>query len=202
MHALRKGTAGGSRAAVLAVVLALAGAPIAARACGYHDDVTIARAGLTLSYPDALHVFGAVASAVMQGRLQAPAASSTGPDLMGVRYRATVRSLEALGKEMLARAGDQSPASVSLVLIEPMLWTRFQIASREVRTTIHVTGPQPGDLVAVAGEGAIGEIARGRMSVGEAHALGLFALGFLARYAEVGTAQGGGEETVRLPRAH
>lgn len=130
---------------------------------------------------------------------------------MGVRYRATVRSLEALGKEMLARAGDQSPASVSLVLIEPMLWTRFQIASREVRTTIHVTGPQPGDLVAVAGEGAIGEIARGRMSVGEAHALGLIRLhgrsedeitGFLARYAAVGTAQGGGEETVRLPRAH
>jgi hypothetical protein len=194
----------------LAALLAIAGAPIPARACGYHDDVTIARVGLNLSYPDALHVLGAVASAVMQGRLQPPAAQVRGPDLLGVRYRATVTSLETLGEEMRAAPGDQAPTPVSLVLIEPMLWTRFVTVSGEERTTIHMTGPQRGDLVVVAGEGAIGEIARGKMSVGEAHSLGLIRLygseeqitGFLARYAAVGTAQGGEEETVHLDRAH
>jgi len=40
-------------------------------ACGYHDDVSLARGALNWVYPDALHVVGAISTAVAERRLPA-----------------------------------------------------------------------------------------------------------------------------------
>ena len=53
-------------ASVALAALLLASSPSGLRACGYHDDVAIARGVLNWSYPDALHVIGAISAAVMR----------------------------------------------------------------------------------------------------------------------------------------
>ena len=63
------------------------------RACGYHDDVSIARGALNWTYPNSLHVIGAISVAVMQKRLQLRDAGPVAPGLFGAQYRATAKSL-------------------------------------------------------------------------------------------------------------
>jgi hypothetical protein len=168
--------------------------PSGVLSCGYHDDVSVARGVLNWVYPDALHVIGAIATAVGEKRLPAPSPS---PNAFGARsYHGAVRSLTQLAHQMNARPGGPTPP-FSLVLIEPMLWTRFASTGGGLTAQVHVSGPQADDLVVVTGEDVIGEIAGDRLTVGEAYRLGLMrtygteeqiAL-FLGRHDRVGSAQ-------------
>ena len=54
-----------------------------------------------------------------------------------------------------------------------MLWTRFEAGPRGLHARVHVTGPQPDDLVVVSGQEVIRAIANDRLGIGEAHGLGL-----------------------------
>lgn len=156
----------------IAAVLWLAPPP-AALACGYHDDVSMARGMINWVYPDALHVFGAMSAAVADRRL--PAGDTT-PDLFGSRYRRTAEALEQLGRAFPTASRRVPALSFSLVLLEPMLWTRFEAAHGRLGVDVHVTTPEPGDLVLVSGEAVIGEVAAGRLAIGEALRLGLIRL--------------------------
>jgi hypothetical protein len=188
--------------AVAAVVLMTAYSPSRSLACGYHDDVTMARGLLNWVYPDALHVLGAISTAVAERRLPNP--DTAGLNLFGSEYRMAVKPLKRLAEALSAAAERPAPFPYSLVLVEPMLWTRFEAHLGELRTQIHVSGPQPGDLVLISGEGVIAEIANGRLDMGEAHRLGLVRMygseeqraQFLTTYQHVGSeslAQSDGE---------
>jgi hypothetical protein len=82
---------------------------------------------------------------------------------------------------MLRRFGEELPDvsrgadgfAFSLVLIEPMLWTRFRFDDGQVRTEVHVDGPQPGDLVVVSAEAALREVVAGRLTMPAVEAAGL-----------------------------
>jgi hypothetical protein len=153
-------------------MLSLVLAPTESRACGYHDDVSIARGILNWTYPDALHVIGAISSAVIEKRLlHEPVA----PSLFGSEYRAAVKSLEQLGG-LLRATGSAPPLSFSLVLVESMLWTRFENNRGELQTQLHVGGPQAGDLILISGEDVIRAVANGGLSIAEAHERGLIRL--------------------------
>jgi hypothetical protein len=163
--------------------------------CGYHDDVTLARGVLNWVYPDALHVIGAIATAVGEKRLPAPNAS---PVAFGPRgYHSAARSLDKIARQLNASPGETPPLSFSLILIEPMLWTRFSSGGDGLEAHIHVPGPQAGDLVVISGEDVIREVASNRLSFGEAYRLGLvrtYGTGaqiaaFLGRYDRIGSAQ-------------
>jgi hypothetical protein len=177
---------------IAAAVITTAHLPSQSLACGYHDDVSIARGLLNWVYPNGLHVLGAISIAVSERRLPAP--DATGTDLFGSGYRKTVKSLERLSGALSAAAERRAPFSYSLVLVEPMLWTRFEAHLGELRMQLHVSGPQPGDLVLISGQGVIAEIANGRLDLGEAHRLGLVRMygsdqqraEFLAMYQHVG----------------
>ena len=98
--------------------------------------------------------------------------------------------MERLAAALRVASGETSPPfSSSLVLVEPMLWTRFQVDRAGARTEVHVSGPRPGDAVLVSGETVIGEIAGGRLAFGDAHRLGLIRFygsdGQLARFVEL-----------------
>src|SRR5688572_20767120 len=95
--------------------------PPAAVACGYHDNVSLARGVLNWVYPDALHVHGAIAKAVGERRLSMPISAERGP----WGYHALVRSLDQHAKQLGRPAGEMPPSTFSLLLIEPMLWTHF-----------------------------------------------------------------------------
>ncbi|ACP21961.1 hypothetical protein NGR_b04990 (plasmid) [Sinorhizobium fredii NGR234] len=167
--------------------------PSASSACGYHDDVTMARGLLNWVYPDALHVLGSISAAIAAHRLPPPAPAARAPDLFGAKYGKTVRSLERLGRGLGATSGGMRGPPVAVVLIEPMLWARFEPGGAG-RTRVHVTGPEPDDLVLVSGESVIGEIASGRLTIGKAHEIGLIRLygsaaqqaQFLLAYEQVG----------------
>ncbi|WP_052035469.1 hypothetical protein [Sinorhizobium americanum] len=162
------------RSASLATAIALS--PVPSSACGYHDDVTRARGLLNWIYPDALHVLGAISAAVAAGQLPNLAVAAPAPDMFGAKYRRTLQSLDGLGNRLAAASRDVRPIFISLVLVEPMLWSRFQLGEGTFRGQMHVAGPQPGDLVLVSGQTVIGEIASGRLEIGKAHQLGLIRL--------------------------
>lgn len=163
-----------TRVAWLAGLLALLLASDS-RACGFHNDVSIARGALNWVYPDALHVVGAISTAVMQKQLQLRDDEPVAPGLFGAQYRATAKSLERLAASLDAATGAAS-LSFSLVLIEPMLWTRFEAIQGGINTQLHVSGPQPGDLIVVSGQDVIRAVAEGDLAVGEAHGRGLIRL--------------------------
>jgi hypothetical protein len=171
----------------------IVGPPSEAAACGYHDDVSIARGALNWIYPDALHVVGAISMAVAERRLPAPAPVGGGLGLLG--YHGTVRALDRHGEQLRRSSGEIPRPTFSLLLIEPMLWTHFVSEGDDVRTQVHVSGPQAGDLVVISGEEVIREIAKNRLSIGEAYRQGLIRLygtgeqvrSFLIRYDQVGS---------------
>ncbi len=130
----------------LACVAGLAGLLLTSegRACGYHDNVSIARGVLNWVYPDALHVIGAISSAVAQKQLSHRDPESVGPGFFGSQYHATAKALERFA-ELLGGGSDDAPElSFSLVLVEPVLWTHFEIGPRGPRAQVHVSGPAEG----------------------------------------------------------
>lgn len=187
-----------SRRAATAGILVLAAVSLVtvpqdrSLACGFHNDVTLARGMLNWAYPDALHVVGAMAAAVVEERLPQASAES-GPDPFGARYRALVVMLNRLKDELGAAAPPRS--AISLVLVEPMLWTRFQSDDGELRAQVHAGAPRPGDLVVVSGGKVVQALVDRRFSIAEAHRLGLLRLygaddeqaRFLATYGDIGS---------------
>jgi hypothetical protein len=153
------------RAAAVAAALSTAGT--AAMACGFHDDVTLARGVMNWVYPDSLHVVGAVGTAVAERRLRPPDVR-TGPDPFGARYHRTVATLQRFGEAL----GSPSP-TLSLVLLEPMLWTRFVAVDGHLRAQVHVSGPAPGDVVLVSDEIVVRAIVEGSLAITDAHREGL-----------------------------
>jgi hypothetical protein len=141
------------------------------RACGFHDDVSIARGFLNWSYPDALHVIGAISAATQAQRLTHREIPATDP--FGSHYRATVKSLEGFAKIVGAGLDETPSLSFSLILLEPMLWTHFDAGSHGLRAQVHVTGPEPDEVVLVSGQDVIFAIANEGLRVGEALKLGL-----------------------------
>jgi hypothetical protein len=152
-----------------AILLSL---PPAAVACGYHDNVSLARGILNWIYPDALHVLGAVSTAVAEKRL--PSGTSTRGGLGVAGYHGTARALDQHAQQLRLPSGEMP--TFSLLLIEPMLWTRFVSVSGGVRAQIHVSGAQAGDLVVISGEEVIRAVANNRLAVGEAYRSGLIRL--------------------------
>jgi hypothetical protein len=145
--------------------------PPGAVACGYHDDVSLARGVLNWVYPDALHVVGAMAQAVAEKRLPARA---TARDLFG--YHRVVRSLQEYGKKLQMPSAEMQPSAFSLLLIEPMLWARFMPEGSGFRTQVHTSGPQAGDLVVISGEEVVRGVANNSWTVGQAYRSGVMRL--------------------------
>lgn len=164
-----------------------------AAACGYHDDVSLARGVLNWTYPDALHVVGAISTAVAERRLPAPAPARGGFGTAG--YHGIARVLDQHAQQLPVRSDRTANPAFSLLLVEPMLWTRFASEGDGVISQPHVSGPRTGDLVVISGEDVIREIAHNRLSIGEAHRQGLLRLygteeqlrAFLTSYHQVGS---------------
>ena len=142
-------------------------------ACGYHDNVSLARGVLNLVYPNALHVIGAISTAA-ERRL--PSATREPGALGLLAYHGAVRSLDQHAQQLRMVAGESPPRAFSMLLIESMLWTRFVPDGDDLRAQVHVSGPEPGDLVLISGEGVIREITRNHLTIGDAFRRGLIRL--------------------------
>ena len=130
-----------------------------------HDpnSTSMKRGLLSLIYPKALHVVGAVSMATMAGRLRVPRSSNLPAD---ARLRLIAASLESFGTR-LARSGRPAPA-FSLLLIEPMLWSVIDASANGKVVTSHVAGPAAGALVAITDTPVVAALLDGKLSVDEA----------------------------------
>lgn len=189
-----------ARATTVAIAASLmAAAPVSdGHACGYDSPQTASQGFLNWLYPDSLYVVGAISKEMAAGRLPVANFDQTGPDLFGHRFKLTATALEQFGDMLRAASPGPAQPSVSLVVVEPMLWTRFDQGPDGIRTTVHISGAQPGDLVLVSGEAVVTEIAARRLTFGQAVARGVVRLygsapqiaQFLLSYSNVGTSDG------------
>lgn len=162
---------------VLLLASVLAGTP-PAQACGYHDPSSVNLGMLNLAYPDALHVRTAVWMAQRDGAIsrdEQPAA--TDPQTATIRamfrLRETVVRLGALRDRIGAALDGRPVPAFSIVLIGPMLWTRFERAGAALEMAAHSTGPASEDVVIVTDEPVVAALLDGRVTPREARKLGL-----------------------------
>ena len=155
----------------VAVLVGLLQAGPAARSCGLEDpsSVSFQRGILNWSYPNSLYVWGALSQAVA-GRIIEPPAPVV-KDPFGSRFRKVAEMLRQFGAGL--KPDDADDFAFTLVLIEPMLWTRYTVRGGSVTTSVHVKGPEKDDLVVVSAEVALKEIVSYRWTFQRAEALGL-----------------------------
>lgn len=147
---------GGAAAAALLVLGAGS-----ALGCGFEDpsSVSVQRGVLNFAFPKALHVSAAVGQAQAAGLLERDGASAANRALLG--FRRASDALSALARNL--DAGKRELPAFTLVMIGPVLWTRFADDGGELTATPHVEGPIAGDVVMVSDEPVIIALARGQL---------------------------------------
>jgi hypothetical protein len=161
------------------VGLAASLASAAAFACGFHDGTMVRRGTLNLAFPNALYVGAAVWQAQLAGVLQRDELwqrddlTAEARGALGL-IRANTR-LRQLGARLDGVRTDARPG-IALVLLGPVLWTRFEAPGGTVGTKVHVDGPERGDAVIVTELPVVEALAAGRMTFDEALDLGVVRL--------------------------
>jgi len=153
-----------------------------ANACGLEDPSSIAvrRGALSLAYPQALHVSTAAWQAQLDGRLPPDPLALRGdlsPEARGaLRQLRASALLRQFALKLEAAAAATARPKLAVVLVGPVLWSRFEMDGATVRSTLHVAGPQPGDAVVVTEIAVIEAVSAGTLSLSEALAQGLVRL--------------------------
>ena len=130
----------------------LAAAAPAVAACGFHDDVALARGTLNWSYPGALHVRTAL------WRAQREEIIERGE----LPYMKVVFLLNQLRPHLPA-------SNATVVLVTPMLWTGY----RPEGVRVHAEGPAEGDVVVVTEALVVKAIVERQLSMADALAGGM-----------------------------
>lgn len=165
-----------TRLIYLAVASSICGAPRLSLACGFEDptSATAARGVLNWAFPNSLHVSTAVwqaQAAGIIGRDQTPAAVKA---LLG--YQKATEMLSAFRDGLAAGLDEHTVPSVSVVMLGPVLWTRFERNGMAVDMAMHASGPASGDTVIVTDEPVIAALVDGRLTPRDARELGLLRL--------------------------
>ena len=135
---------------------------------------------LNWAYPDALHVRTAVWMAQRDGLLD-PAPSLPAVDPMSpqarlrqmTQLRETQARLDAVHVALDAAAVGRPLPAFAVVLIGPMLWTRFETVDDGVRMASHIQGPAPDDVVLVTDAPVLASLVEGRITLQSARDHGL-----------------------------
>jgi hypothetical protein len=141
-------------------------------ACAYEDPsaADFQQGVLSAFYPKSLYVLGALTQAQLDGIIPSEPASRAN---YFAGYLKTDRSLHLFGDALRDQQSEDGELAFTLVLIEPMLWTRFQFDGGRATTLVHADGPGPGDVVVWTAEAALRQIVDHRMTFARAEELGL-----------------------------
>lgn len=156
--------------------VALLSGTIAASACGFEDPkgADAARGALNWIYPEALHVTSAVWRAQLDGTITRDDRPTAARALIG--YRKAAADLGALRDRLAATREGEAPPTVSILLIGPMLWTRFAPAQDGLGMVIHVERALESDIVIVTDEPVVAALVAGRITPLAARQQGLLRL--------------------------
>ena len=161
---------------------ALVAVSASALPCGLEDPSSIAfrRGVLNLAYPESLHVGTAVWQAQLAGILPRDALAQRAD--LSPEARGTLRLVKANGllRLLAAKIGGTPDAGphpkLAIVLLGPVMWSRFEHQDGAVRATVHVDGPENGDVVVVTDLAAVEAIVGGSLGFAEAVDLGVVRL--------------------------
>jgi hypothetical protein len=135
---------------------------------------------LNWSYPDSLHVGTAVWGAQATGRLPRDELLDRTELTTEARQQfGYLRAARLLGQLRMALDGadrDAPRPALAVVLLGPVLWSRFEVQGAELSLLVHVDGPQAGDVVAVTEAPVIEALVAGRLDAHEALELGVIRL--------------------------
>ena len=142
-----------------AIALLVSAAP--ALACGFEDpsNVSFQRGILNFAFPKALYVQTAVWQAQQAGLLERDQGLTGNRALLG--FRRASDALSDVARQL--ESGEDAVPPFTLVMIGPVLWTRFAEGSEGLTATPHVEGPSSGDIVLVSDEPVILALAKGRI---------------------------------------
>jgi len=152
-------------------IFTLATSATVGRTCGFEDPNSAAmqRVKLNLVYPNSLYVQGAVDEALREGVLM-PVHFTRPGDFFALQR--TTRNLRRFGDILADDAASDLPR-FSVVLMGPVLWTRFHPTVEGITTETHVAGPLPGDLVVAMDVPALAALVTGDVSGAKANETGL-----------------------------
>jgi hypothetical protein len=139
-------------------------------ACGYHEPTGTGL--LAAAYPKALWVRTAVWQAQLAGELPASASSS---DAASRHSHGSLLAAAGLMQGIAAhlRSGRDAAPPFAVVLIGPMLWSRFEPRLDGTELQFHAAGPTRGDVVLVTEPVVLGALADRRSTWRSASARGL-----------------------------
>ena len=159
-------------ALVCAMVIAGVSSPPPVFACAYEDPsaADFQQGVISAFYPKSLYVLGALTQAQLNGII--PSESAPRANYLA-GYLKTDHALHLFGDALRDQRSEDGALAFTLVLIEPMLWTRFSFDGGRATTFVHVDGPQPGDVVVWTAEAALRQIVDHRMTFARAEELGL-----------------------------
>jgi hypothetical protein len=161
----------GAPARIVAVVTLAVAYVAAATACGLEDPNSVAtqRGALQLAYPKALHVGTAVWQAQLAGALPRDALAQRGDLSPEARSRLRLIKANALIGRLADRLNGEPTGvphpGIAIVLVGPVMWSRFDAGDGPVKAQIHVAGPERGDVVAVTDIAVVEAIADGTIDV-------------------------------------
>ena len=166
--------AGMKKVSAALIASALAASPVLG--CGLHDDVSLQRGVMNWVYPDSLHVRSAVWRAQADGVLardqRVDGDTTTEARTMFGLLRAQ-RLMNQLGTALHRASGKTARQPISVVLLGPLLWSRFEQQSSAIQMQFHVDGPRTGDAVVVTELATIEGLLGGELTLNDALKHGL-----------------------------
>jgi len=151
-----------ARRAAWVLVVAAAMPSLQAHACGYHATLP----DLAAAHPRSVEVAIAVHDAHGRGELRA--LDPMPPALAYLRAARMLRDFQSLVPSLAAQGG-----SVTLLLVDSGLWTRYRVSASGVETSVHVSGPDAGEPVIVTSEAVMRAVLDGVLQAPRAAKLGL-----------------------------
>jgi hypothetical protein len=143
--------------------------PTATRACGFDG---LLGDGFGASHAQSLTVAFAVSDATDAGVMDKSARSSVLSGQVG--YARAVLRLGAFHRRLAATTAKVgAPGSISVLLVDSRLWSRFCPDARGSDIATHTAGPQAGDVVVVTHEAVLAALVSGKLSIATALDRGL-----------------------------
>ncbi len=154
--------------ATLVSAVCLTVAASVAFSCGFEDpkSASAARGILNFMYPKALYVSTAVWRAQLDGVIACDDPPQKDRSIVAGRskYDMAVAHLARLHDKLSGGLDGSPKPAFSLVLLGPMLWTRFVPEGHGIAMTPHVNYAEANDVVIVTDQPVIAALVEGRMS--------------------------------------
>jgi len=147
----------------------------AALACGFHEATIPDRGMLNFVYPGSMSVGTRTWMALNEGLLPVEPVQGSPQAQKALRHMRAHAALDQLKARLDAGGASRERPTLAVVLLGPMLWSRFEPGANGAALTLHTDGPGDAQVVAVTEAPVVAALATGKLTLRDAQSLGLIA---------------------------